>query len=76
MTQAVYVVRSRDCARMVHSVLPESSLPNHRVATIGLSTGAVLLLAALACLVLRIGRPPVIYDEGLVLAGADRLLQG
>lgn len=35
-----------------------------------------LLLAAFAFLLLRIGRPPVVYDEGLILAGADRILLG
>ena len=36
----------------------------------------LLLIAAFLFLLVRISRPPVVYDEGLILAGADRLLLG
>jgi hypothetical protein len=36
----------------------------------------LLLVAAFAFLLVRISRPPVVYDEGLILAGADRILLG
>jgi hypothetical protein len=36
----------------------------------------VLLIAGLAFLFTRIGQPPAIYDEGLTLVGADRILLG
>ena len=41
-----------------------------------LALRAGLLLAAFAILLVRVGRPPVVYDEGLILAGADRILLG
>ncbi len=42
--------------------------------TLALRVG--LLLAAFAFLLVRVGRPPLVYDEGLILAGADRVLLG
>jgi len=41
-------------------------------------SGVIVLLAiaGLACLWVRLGRLPNIYDEGLTLAGADRILLG
>jgi hypothetical protein len=36
----------------------------------------LLLIAAFLFLLIRISRPPVVYDEGLILAGADRILLG
>jgi hypothetical protein len=41
-----------------------------------LALRAGLLLAAFAFLLVRVGRPPLVYDEGLILAGADRILLG
>ena len=49
---------------------------HHRVRWKPAAAGAALLLAAVGLLLLRIGRKPVIYDEGLVLVAADRLLAG
>ena len=36
----------------------------------------LLLIAAFLFLLVRVSRPPVVYDEGLILAGADRILLG
>jgi len=49
---------------------------DRRVAWRTIPPGAVLLLAGVVFLLLRVGRAPTIYDEGLILAGADRILQG
>ncbi len=47
-----------------------------RVERRALALRAGLLVAAFAFLLVRVGRPPLVYDEGLILSGADRILLG